>query len=95
MPQTQKLSRNNTTRHFNNELQRNEIILYSTLIVAYNDEMIKLDSGGWKKPLTKTRMNQASNQLGLGYLVYQKKGSWFVHYRTQDFPFFDGMLLVR
>ena len=37
-----------------------------------------LDTCGWKSATTKTRMNQAANQFGLPYRVYQKDYVWYV-----------------
>ena len=48
---------------------------------------IVLDHGGWKTATTKTRMNQASNQLSLGYCVYQKDHNWFVSFKGRDIAF--------
>ena len=53
-----------------------------------------LDSGGWRTPTTKLRMNQASRQFGLGFHVYQKNFDWFVDLPRQNrtLPFEDGMV---
>ena len=60
---------------------------HSTDVVKWNDKHIRLYTGGWKTVTTKTRMNQVSNQFGLGYSVYQRKGKWYVDYNgvTQQF----------
>ena len=39
---------------------------------------VVLNSNGWRTVTTKTRMNQASSQFGLGFRVFQKAGEWFV-----------------
>lgn len=44
---------------------------------------------------TKRKMNQAANQFGLGYGVFQRKGDWFVTTRGGEFPFKDGMRIDR
>lgn len=58
---------------------------------------------------TKLRMNQAANQFGLGFGVYQKNHAWFVVIKNPDYtpenglpywtdekiPFLDGMELCR
>ena len=67
---------------------------HQTDVVKFNkvEGWIQLDSGGWHTVTTKLRMNQAANQFGLGYSVYQRKGEWFVDTpdgRTLDFA--DGM----
>lgn len=39
---------------------------------------IKLETCGWKSQTTKTRMNQAANQFGLPFYVFQKDYVWYV-----------------
>lgn len=78
---------------------------HSTDVVKFNSQEIILDSGGYLTVTTKLRMNQASNQYGLGYYVYQQKGDWFVRYYEGfksdvdspyvTVPFTDGMLIQR
>ena len=72
-----------------------KIIYHSTVIVRYREGVILLDSGGWQTSTTKTRMNQASSQFGLGYSVYQKNFEWFVVFKGETIPFKDGMVLMR
>lgn len=62
---------------------------HNTVVVAFNDDEIILNTGGWFTKTTKVRMNQASSQYSLGYQVYQKKHNWFVSYRGKIIPF-DG-----
>jgi hypothetical protein len=66
---------------------------HATEVVAadLSNGIVTLDSGGWHSYTTKARMNQASNQFGLGYTVAQKDHSWFVHVNGQTLPFTDGM----
>ena len=66
-----------------------------TDVVAFNHKTIQLDSNGWRTSTTKTRMNQASNQFGLGYYVRQKDFDWFVEYNGETLPFYDGIKLKR
>jgi hypothetical protein len=57
--------------------------------------LVVLNSGGWRTPTTKTRMNQASRQFDLGYLVSQIQGEWRVQLPDGvSIPFEDGMTLV-
>lgn len=65
----------------------------TTIVRAYKDGSIKLDSGGFRSKTTKTAMNQASNQFRLGFQVYQKDFGWFVTWKGQTVPFIDGMVL--
>ena len=71
------------------------IVYHSTAVVQFNSDKIILNSGGWETATTKSRMNQASNQYGLGLEVYQVNFSWYVDYRGETIPFEDGMILDR
>jgi hypothetical protein len=55
--------------------------LYNTDVVKFNLHSIELRTGGFRTVTTKARMNQTSNQYGLGYRVYQEKGEWKVLYK--------------
>ena len=65
------------------------VILHSTEVVKRVSGVITLKTGGWFTPTTKTRMQQASRQYGLGYNVFQKAGEWFVDWKGVTLPF-DG-----
>jgi hypothetical protein len=55
------------------------VVYHSTEVVRVEaNGDITLRNGGWRTSTTKMRMNQASNQYGLGFTVYQKRGLWFV-----------------
>lgn len=45
---------------------------------------ITLDSGGWRTPTTKNRINQAANQFNLGFALYQNDFNWYVAMRDRD-----------
>lgn len=64
---------------------------HGTDVVAFNRDTgrIVLDHGGWLTVTTKTRMNQASNQFGLGFQVYQENFEWFVAIDGIDAPYDD------
>jgi hypothetical protein len=69
---------------------------HATIVVEFDLDKIVLDSGGWHTVTTKIRMNQASNQFGLGYSVYQKDFGWFVLLDTGEvINFWDGMVIDR
>ena len=51
---------------------------HATDVVAFDNDEIILDTGGWWTTTTKTRMNQASRQFGLGFSVFQRDWAWFV-----------------
>lgn len=95
MPQLQKISRNNTTNRLNPTTDMREITLHQTIVVAFNEGIIELNSGGWHTPTTRNRMNQVSNEYGLGFQVFQVKGYWFVSYKGQKIAFTDNMTLPR
>jgi len=63
------------------------IIYHSTSVVAFNDNEIILDTGGWYTKTTKERMNEASRTFNLGFSVYQKNYQWFIDYQGQTIPF--------
>ena len=71
------------------------IVYHSTAVVQFDNDKIILNSGGWDTRTTKTRMNQASNQYGLGFEVYQVNYSWYVDYKGETIPFTDGLILDR
>jgi hypothetical protein len=58
------------------------VTYHKTAVVSYTAERVTLRTGGWRTATTKLRMNQASNQFGLGFTVTQKAGEWFVHLRN-------------
>lgn len=71
-----------------------------TDVVAFDADTITLNSGGWHTATTKLRMNQASNQFGLGYQVYQKDFDWYVKLPGQTWDdkhedFADGWIITR
>jgi len=72
-----------------------KVAFHNTVVVKFNRNKIVLDSGKWFTPTTKTRMNQASHQYGLGFTVFQKDFEWFVDYKGKVIPFRDGMELKR
>lgn len=71
------------------------VVYHNTAVVQFSPTKIVLDSGGYKTKTTKLRMNQTSNQYGLGFEVYQQNYEWFVKYRGKTLEFYDGMELER
>lgn len=63
---------------------------HETDIITHDtkNKTIILDSGGWRTPTTKNRINQylSENNIGLG--IFQKKGKWYI---AQDLEFFDNI----
>ena len=68
------------------------LLLHSTDVVTFRpDGAIVLDSGGWRTPTTKDRIN---NYLPAGSYVRQENGQWFLRrHGSQERMFADGMLL--
>ena len=58
-----------------------------TDVVSFKRDFVILRTGGWFTATTKLRMNQAANQFGLGYHVYQKQFAWFVRFRGHVFTY--------
>lgn len=71
------------------------VTLYATPVVKYSAKRIVLDTGGWFTATTKTRMNQASNQLGLGYGVYQKNRKFYVKYGGKTKAFRGNKAVIK
>ena len=65
------------------EDQTTEVCYHNTIVVSFNTNTIKLNTGGWWTNTTKTRMNQTSNQYGLGFRVYQKDYQWYIEYNNK------------
>lgn len=93
MAQTQRISGVATNVRTDNG--QTVVRYHSTDVVKFDADTIVLDSGGWQTMTTKTRMNQASNQYGLNYSVYQKEYKWYVDFKGQTFDFEDNMILSR
>ena len=85
MAQTRRVGRTATSVMCTNG--RISAVYHSTEVVLATKEKIVLNTGGWTTATTKARMNQASNQFGLGYKVYQKDRAWFVTYKGETRPF--------
>lgn len=66
----------------------------TTIVKAFKDGRVQLDSGGWKTNTTKNSMNQAANEYALGFRVNQRAREWFVTWKGVELPFVDGMVLA-
>lgn len=96
MSQTQRISKNNTTviRDGNSTV----VTLHSTKIVTTmydprRGNCIVLDTGGWNTVTTRTRMNQVSNEMDLGFCVSQLKGQLCVIFQGQTVAFNRSVIL--
>ena len=71
------------------------VSFHSTQVVKFTSKTITLNSGGWLTATTKVRMNQASYEFNLDYMVFAEKGIWRVSYDGKIIPFKDGMVITR
>jgi hypothetical protein len=72
-----KLSSYRTT--WESTLNGGSVTYIRTKIVSWDaDRTVTLNSGGYHTVTTKRKMNQAANQFGLGYRVYQHRFEWFI-----------------
>ena len=72
------------------------VTYHSTPVVTvYPSGKLVLNTGGYRSNTTKTRMNQASNQLSLGFHVWQKDFDWFVDIDGHTIPFETREMVVR
>jgi hypothetical protein len=76
MGQTHTIGKHCTTVKGNRHNLR--VTYHSTDVVTVNNGVVTLDTGGHFTNTTKARMNQASNEYGLGYQVFQNKFKWYV-----------------
>lgn len=67
------------------------------VVTVHPNGRIVLNHGGWRTSTTKTRMNQASNQFGLGFQVWQRDFEWFVDVdgHTIEYPVHPYALTIR
>jgi len=56
------------------------VAYHNTPVVAWvqAEDMVILDTGGYRTYTTKARMNQTAAMFGLPYHVRQRDGEWFV-----------------
>lgn len=67
--------------------------LHNTDIVQFSKRGVILIAGEYLTNLTKTRMNQVSQEYGLGYRVVQIKFKWYVWFNAERTPFKNHMML--
>ena len=58
--------------------QHTMVIYRGTPVVTFTASSVELQTRGWYTTTTKSRMNQASRQFGLGFSVYQEAHQWYV-----------------
>ena len=73
------------------------VTYHKTDVVRFNKDWIVLNSNLWRTATTKARMNQASNEFDLGYVVSKNRHSkgWKVRYQGEVLDFLDNMVLWR
>lgn len=54
------------------------VTLHKTDIVRVHGEFVTLNTGGWFTAVTKHRMNETLEALGIKRRVAQAKGKWYV-----------------
>jgi len=77
MPNMRKVGKTATAIYTDEKTGRTTVIYHKTAVVEFDANKIKFRSGGWWTATTRTRINQASNQFGLGYGVMQKDWQWY------------------
>ena len=83
------------TRVLTNE-EKARVFFHDTPVVTFDEKTIDLDHGGWRTRSTKVRMNQASQEFGLGFHVFQKAHEWFVDFHDKTYLFeVDTLTLNR
>lgn len=66
------------------------VMLHDTDVVTYYpDGSVRFDSGGWRTPTTKERINSYSPAT-----VYQQVGIWLISFGGSTVTFADGMVLT-
>ena len=84
------------TAVFTDENGLTRVVYRGTCVVAFDDEKVILNSGGYETSTTKTRMMQASNEHRLGYQVFQRDFRWYVRTpQGENVEFKDGMTIPR
>lgn len=68
---------------------------HDTDVVSFNTEEIVLNNGGYITVTTRTRMNQASNQFGLGYHVSIKQGEMYVTFKGKTLKFYGTKRILE
>jgi hypothetical protein len=83
------------TRVLADEDNVTRVFFHETPVVSFNERSIALNTGGWWTRTTKARMNQASQEFGLGFHVLQKQNKWFVAYQDETHPIVSDELVLR
>ena len=95
MAQQHKIGRVNTTRGKDKDTGFYIVKYHATNVVQFNDDIIILDNGGYRTQTTKTRMNQTSNEFGLGFQVFQRDYEWFIRWNGEELPFNETQVTLN
>jgi hypothetical protein len=68
---------------------------HNTDVVVVKNGEVTLNTGGWKTVTTKRRMNQAANQFGLNYHVFQEDHEWYVFWKGIVYPFLHDSIMLN
>ena len=90
-----KLNRKVSTKVFADTEGFINVRYHNTVIVRFNDNEIKLNTGGWNTFTTKRRMNQVSQEFDLGYYVSQKDFEWHVSHKGKAINFHKEALILE
>lgn len=86
-------------KHYTKVIKMNgkTIVQYhaTNVVTMYDNGAIFLNTGGWLTRTTKTRMNQASNQFGLGYVVKQNGGKWYAEHNGKKLQFAGDICIIN
>lgn len=82
------------TRVLNNN-GKTQVFFHKTPVVSFDERSIVLNTGGWRTRTTKVRMNQASQEFGLGFHVFQKDRDWLVDYQDGTHAFNSEFLTLQ
>jgi hypothetical protein len=88
-----KITKNNTKIETKND--RVIVKLHKTNIVAFNRDVICLNTGGYNTVTTRKRMNEVSKAYDLGYKVFQQEGKLYVNDGKEDIRFFEYCEIER
>jgi hypothetical protein len=91
----------NTVEYMDTEGARIIRFHHTNIIIFHPNGDVRLDSGGWKTPVTKDRMNEIAGK-GHNFHIVQDKSIWYVKVATmsngagmggRSYPFGDGITI--
>ena len=91
----------NTEVWWDEDGDRVRVRLHQTVIFDYDGHALVLDTGGWKTPTTKKRINECFRAFGLrelGFSIYSKRGELLLDRPTdkgvESVSFHDGIAVI-